>query len=117
MLPRRKEMEIGTAVVISTRVNGVNNPDEGVISEILTNRDTHTYGIKVKLESGAIGRVQKIVEGFARTYCQRCSTRCASRLFSRLYPNRCVCGECADHEKRTESFWGLDGLKQLWRQS
>ena len=33
---------------------------EGVVKDILTKSPTHPYGIKVRLESGAVGRVKKI---------------------------------------------------------
>ena len=35
----------------------------GVVSEILTNSRFHPRGIKVRLETGEVGRVQNIVEG------------------------------------------------------
>lgn len=35
---------------------------EGVVSRILTNSATHPHGIKVKLESGVVGRVKEIIE-------------------------------------------------------
>ena len=34
---------------------------EGIVKEILTNSPTHPHGIKVRLETGAIGRVKKIM--------------------------------------------------------
>jgi uncharacterized repeat protein (TIGR03833 family) len=34
---------------------------EGVVKDILTKSPTHPHGIKVRLESGEIGRVQKIL--------------------------------------------------------
>jgi len=34
---------------------------EGIVKDILTKSPTHPHGIKVRLESGEIGRVQKIV--------------------------------------------------------
>ena len=34
---------------------------EGVVKDILTKSPTHPHGIKVRLESGEIGRVQKIM--------------------------------------------------------
>lgn len=34
---------------------------EGIVSELLTNSPTHPHGIKVRLESGAVGRVQEIL--------------------------------------------------------
>ena len=35
---------------------------EGIVKEILTNSHTHPRGIKVRLENGLVGRVQKIVD-------------------------------------------------------
>jgi uncharacterized repeat protein (TIGR03833 family) len=34
----------------------------GTVKDILTKSPTHPHGIKVRLESGAVGRVQEIVE-------------------------------------------------------
>ncbi len=34
---------------------------EGVVRDLLTNSPTHPHGIKVRLESGLVGRVQKIL--------------------------------------------------------
>ncbi|OQX74218.1 MAG: hypothetical protein B6D59_03095 [Campylobacteraceae bacterium 4484_4] len=34
---------------------------EGVVKEILTNAPTHPHGIKVRLVSGAVGRVKEIL--------------------------------------------------------
>jgi uncharacterized repeat protein (TIGR03833 family) len=36
---------------------------EGTVKDILTNSPTHPHGIKVRLESGEIGRVKKIIGG------------------------------------------------------
>ena len=36
---------------------------EGVVKEVLTNSQHHPHGIKVRLKSGKIGRVQKILKG------------------------------------------------------
>lgn len=33
---------------------------EGIVQDILTNSSTHPHGIKVRLESGEVGRVQVI---------------------------------------------------------
>ena len=35
---------------------------EGVVKDILTNSPTHPHGIKVRLVSGAVGRVKEIRE-------------------------------------------------------
>ena len=34
---------------------------EGIVKDILTKSPTHPHGIKVRLESGELGRVQKIM--------------------------------------------------------
>lgn len=34
---------------------------EGIVQDILTNSPTHPHGIKVCLETGEVGRVQKII--------------------------------------------------------
>lgn len=34
---------------------------EGIVQDILTNSATHPHGIKVRLESGEVGRVQEIL--------------------------------------------------------
>jgi uncharacterized repeat protein (TIGR03833 family) len=35
---------------------------EGVVKQLLTNSPTHPHGIKVRLETGEVGRVQEIIE-------------------------------------------------------
>jgi uncharacterized repeat protein (TIGR03833 family) len=35
---------------------------EGIVKDILTNSSTHPHGIKVRLMSGAVGRVKEIVD-------------------------------------------------------
>lgn len=62
MKPLRKEITPGTKVSI------VQKPDqrsgkltEGIVASILTKSPTHPYGIKVRLETGEVGRVQKLV--------------------------------------------------------
>jgi uncharacterized repeat protein (TIGR03833 family) len=35
---------------------------KGIVREILTKSPKHPHGIKVRLESGAVGRVKEIVE-------------------------------------------------------
>jgi len=34
---------------------------EGIVQDILTNSPSHPHGIKVRLESGHVGRVQEIL--------------------------------------------------------
>ena len=35
---------------------------EGIVKDILTSSPTHPHGIKVRLESGEIGRVKEIIQ-------------------------------------------------------
>ncbi len=35
---------------------------EGVVRDILTSSPTHPHGIKVRLESGEVGRVKEVLE-------------------------------------------------------
>jgi uncharacterized repeat protein (TIGR03833 family) len=35
---------------------------EGIVKDILTKSPTHPHGIKVRLESGEVGRVKEILE-------------------------------------------------------
>ena len=35
---------------------------EGIVKNVLTKSPTHPHGIKVRLESGEVGRVKKILE-------------------------------------------------------
>ena len=35
---------------------------EGIVKDILTNSPTHPHGIKVRLTSGEVGRVQEILQ-------------------------------------------------------
>lgn len=35
---------------------------EGIVKDLLTNSPTHPHGIKVRLESGQVGRVQEILD-------------------------------------------------------
>jgi uncharacterized repeat protein (TIGR03833 family) len=37
---------------------------EGIVKDILTKSSTHPHGIKVRLESGEVGRVKKIMAVF-----------------------------------------------------
>lgn len=35
---------------------------EGIVKSLLTNSPNHSHGIKVRLETGEVGRVQEIVD-------------------------------------------------------
>jgi len=40
---------------------------EGIVKDILTKSPTHPHGIKVRLESGKVGRVKEILEPISKT--------------------------------------------------
>lgn len=55
-------------IKIGARVNIVLKEDQrsgkltsGIVKNILTNSPTHPHGIKVRLENGAVGRVQEVL--------------------------------------------------------
>ena len=58
----RKNIERGTKVRIvlkSDQKSGVLT--EGIVLDLLTNSPNHPHGIKVRLETGEIGRVKEII--------------------------------------------------------
>ena len=59
----RKNIVKGTKVmVVQKQHQGTGELTEGIVKDILTNSSNHPRGIKVRLESGIIGRVQKILD-------------------------------------------------------
>lgn len=57
----RANMKAGLRVLIVLKKDQRSGKlTEGVVKEILTKSPTHPHGIKVRLESGEIGRVKKI---------------------------------------------------------
>ncbi len=57
--PARSEIKRGIAVWRIEKENyGTNNYTQGFVQEILTSKEFHPRGIKVRLTDGAIGRVQ-----------------------------------------------------------
>lgn len=63
MKPLRKDIAPGTEVeIVQKQDQRSGKLTEGVVSDILTKSPSHPHGIKVRLESGEVGRVQKIVE-------------------------------------------------------
>ncbi|EJS69236.1 hypothetical protein ICU_02062, partial [Bacillus cereus BAG2X1-1] len=57
--PTRSQISVGSHVVIQLD-NDYSKTVSGVVKDILTNSETHTYGIKVRLQDGQIGRVQSV---------------------------------------------------------
>jgi uncharacterized repeat protein (TIGR03833 family) len=59
----RADITLGLHVAIVLKKNQKNGKlTTGVVQRILTNSQTHPHGIKVRLESGEIGRVKEILE-------------------------------------------------------
>jgi uncharacterized repeat protein (TIGR03833 family) len=57
----RKDIKIGLKVaIILKKDQRSGNLTEGVVKDILTKSPNHPHGIKVRLESGQVGRVAKI---------------------------------------------------------
>ena len=62
--PKRSEIHPGMRVQIVEKQNQrTGQLSEGVVSRILTSSPTHPHGIKVRLESGIVGRVKEILDG------------------------------------------------------
>jgi len=60
---RRADIHIGQAVAITLKKDQRTNIlVQGFVKDILTSKPVHTRGIKVRLETGQVGRVQGIVE-------------------------------------------------------
>lgn len=59
----RDNIEEGAEVdIVLKQDQGSGSLTRGIVEEILTNSDQHPHGIKVRLESGQVGRVQNIIE-------------------------------------------------------
>jgi uncharacterized repeat protein (TIGR03833 family) len=57
----RKDISPGlTVVIVEKQDQGTGKSTRGVVKEILTSASVHPRGIKVRLESGEVGRVQYI---------------------------------------------------------
>jgi len=58
----RADIKPGDNVMIVLKKDQkINRLTEGVVKDILTKSPTHPHGIKVRLESGEVGRVKKIL--------------------------------------------------------
>ena len=61
-IPSRDKISIGIIVqIIQKQDQYTGRLTEGKVKRILTSSQFHPHGIKIKLENGKIGRVQKIV--------------------------------------------------------
>ena len=60
--PKRSEIKKGSAVWVIAKENyGTQDYTQGIVAEILSPRDYHPRGIKVRLTDGTVGRVQWFV--------------------------------------------------------
>ncbi|MHB0871397.1 MAG: YwbE family protein [Chloroflexota bacterium] len=60
---QRQDVRVGTRVRIVEKHNqrtGITT--EGIVRELLTRSPFHPHGIKVRLESGQVGRVKEILQ-------------------------------------------------------
>lgn len=63
MKPARKDVVPGKKVVIVQKQDQrTGKLTEGIVTDILTKSPAHPHGIKVRLESGEVGRVQGIID-------------------------------------------------------
>ncbi len=61
---KRSDLKAGmTVMVVQKHHQRTGELTKGVIARILTKSSTHPHGIKVKLESGIVGRVKEIETG------------------------------------------------------
>ena len=59
---KRKNIQIGAKVsIVEKRNQRTGELTKGVVKTILTNSSNHPHGIKVRLESGKVGRVKSIL--------------------------------------------------------
>jgi len=60
---RRSDIRPGLHVsIVSKKDQQTGKLTKGIVRDILTNSPSHPYGIKVRLESGKVGRVKEIVD-------------------------------------------------------
>lgn len=62
---KRSQIKVGIEVEIVEKHNQrTGELTHGFVAQILTNSKQHPHGIKVKLETGEVGRVQNILDSF-----------------------------------------------------
>jgi uncharacterized repeat protein (TIGR03833 family) len=60
---KRADIKPGMTVLIVLKQDQITGKlTKGIVKDILTKSPTHPHGIKVRLESGAVGRVKEIVQ-------------------------------------------------------
>lgn len=61
--PNRSQISSGTCVAVETKADqGTGIVTNGMVQDILTSSETHTHGIKVRLQDGQVGRVKYIIK-------------------------------------------------------
>ncbi len=61
---RRADIKPGmTVLIVLKQDQPTGKLTKGVVRDILTKSTTHPHGIKVRLQSGQVGRVKEIVSG------------------------------------------------------
>jgi len=59
---KRSVIKVGLRVkIVLKKDQRTGNLTEGIVKNILTNSAVHPHGIKVRLESGEVGRVKEII--------------------------------------------------------
>ena len=60
---RRSDVRPGFRVaIVLKRDQHTGKLTEGIVKDILTNSPSHPHGIKVRLESGEVGRIKEILD-------------------------------------------------------
>ena len=60
---KRTDVKIGMLVkIVMKEDQRTGELTEGIVKDILTESPKHSHGIKVRLESGEVGRVKEILE-------------------------------------------------------
>ena len=58
---RRSKISVGLRVsIVLKQDQGTGKLTQGIVRDILTKSPTHPHGIKVRLESGEVGRVKEV---------------------------------------------------------
>jgi uncharacterized repeat protein (TIGR03833 family) len=60
---KRSNVKIGMLVnIVQKHHQRSGELTEGIVKDLLTNSPNHPHGVKVRLETGEVGRVQEILE-------------------------------------------------------
>jgi len=60
--PARRDIQIGVQVnIVQKQDQGSGQLTQGKVQSLLTKSPSHPHGIKVRLETGEVGRVQSLV--------------------------------------------------------